>query len=131
MSYATINPEGGAAVINLLQIGDVQAPKVLSQSAQRIGSAQPVFYQVGQRADRSQLELRKVETSLALATADRDALEFCQGRKVVFFDKDTRIWNNVFVHTVKVRMPKGAGGVYLVECMMELEALPETEETQT
>lgn len=126
MAYTSISDTKGitGSVSNLLQTGDIQSPKLQSGSAIRLGSAQPVFYITGKRADRSQLELRKLQTSSEFASADRDALQDFQGRKLIITDKDGKVWNNVFCHESTAVIKKGGGGMYLVECRMIVEATP-------
>lgn len=123
MTYTQITAENTAAITGLLQEGDISGPALLSGSAQRIGSSQPIFFQTGQRATQSTITLRKSLDTIALAESDKLALEFCQGRKIVLLDKDGKTWGNMFCHSSVVRMRKGS--TYLLECTFTVEALPD------
>ena len=125
MSYTQITAENAVAITGMLQTGDINGPVLLSGSAQRLGASQPVFWQTGQRATPSQITLTKTLTTAALAESDKLALEFCQGRKIILLDKDGKTWGNMFCQSSVAKKRKGAAGVYLLECTMTVEALPD------
>ena len=76
----------------------------------------------------SRIELRKIVIDVSTANATVAALQFCQGRKCVILDKDGVLHNNTFVSKSVPTKRRGNGGEYLIECILDLEALPETTE---
>lgn len=122
MSYTKITAEDTAEITDLLQQGDINAPKQLSGSKHRLGASQPIFYQTGTKADNSTLILTKVVLTKELAISLKAQLEFCQGRSLKITDKDGKVWSTIFCHTSVAGFKRGSG--YLVECTMVIEALP-------